>query len=727
MVLQMTTLTATYSPDDNKLRLYASARLDQVTYGRVKNAGFKWAPTQGLFVAPMWTPDREDLLIALAGEVGDEDTSLVDRAEERAERFEDYSERRAADAQDAHKVVRQIADGIPFGQPILVGHHSERRARKDAERIENGMRKAIRLWDTAKYWEQRAAGAVRAAKYKERPDVRARRMKGLEADKRKQERYVTEAETFLKMWRKDGLTLERAKYIANFDHVSDCFPLDQYPRDKPASQYEGSMSLWSALDGDVITAEQARDIAIPVHERTIEGAARWIAHYDNRLAYEKAMFGEAGGTAADRTTPEKGGACRCWASRAEWTWIVRVNKTSVTVYDRHTYGTDNFTRTIPFDKLTAVMPAAEVDALRQAGRLKESSDKTGFYVIEPTPTDEGADQVAPAPAEKSADTPAAVAEPKASSLPPLCNYPGDGFREMTAAEWKRTPPDCKAVRLAGADGTHGEYRYRTAFLPGGSFKVVQVYITDSKRVDQPAAPEIVEAPAEEPAEEIIQVTAPAAEEFATMPAGGALPPAPAMQLEMFGGPVTAVAQQPGDVFDAMREQLRQGIKVVAVPQLFATAPQLADRMVGLAKIEPGHRVCEPSAGTGNIVWAIVRFHSIEEIDLTAVEIHQGLADKLATAFPDITTRCGDFLTCQDLGQFDRIIMNPPFINGADIAHIRHAMAMLKPGGRLVAICANGTRQRATLQPFAAIWEDLPAGTFKDQGTNVNAALVVIEA
>jgi len=38
-------------------------------------------------------------------------------------------------------------------------------------------------------------------------------------------------------------------------------------------------------------------------------------------------------------------------------------------------------------------------------------------------------------------------------------------------------------------------------------------------------------------------------------------------------------------------------------------------------------------------------------------------------------------------------MNPPFENGADIKHIQHAMKMLKPGGRLVAICANGPRQQ----------------------------------
>jgi len=94
--------SATYSPEDNKLRLYPDARLDAETYAAVKAAGFAWAPKQELFVAPMWTPAREDLLITLAGEIGDEDTSLVARAEDRAERFEDYSDARRTDAARLH-------------------------------------------------------------------------------------------------------------------------------------------------------------------------------------------------------------------------------------------------------------------------------------------------------------------------------------------------------------------------------------------------------------------------------------------------------------------------------------------------------------------------------------------------------------------------------------------------------------------------------------------------
>ena len=154
----MTTFTATYSPDDNKLRLTASARLDAATYERVKAAGFAWAPKQEQFIAPMWTPGRADLCIELAGSIDDDDGSLMQRAEDRAERFEGYEDNRRSDANNAHEAVCRIADGIPLGQPILVGHHSERRARKDAERIENGMRAAVRLFGS--FTVARAAAGI---------------------------------------------------------------------------------------------------------------------------------------------------------------------------------------------------------------------------------------------------------------------------------------------------------------------------------------------------------------------------------------------------------------------------------------------------------------------------------------------------------------------------------------------------------------------------------------
>jgi hypothetical protein len=43
----------------------------------------------------------------------------------------------------------------------------------------------------------------------------------------------------------------------------------------------------------------------------------------------------------------------------------------------------------------------------------------------------------------------------------------------------------------------------------------------------------------------------------------------------------------------------------------------------------------------------------------------------------------------------------------------------------VAVEANGPRQRERLLPIAAAWIDLPAGTFREQGTSVNVAIVVV--
>ncbi|HEY2785485.1 MAG TPA: hypothetical protein VGJ05_10970 [Fimbriiglobus sp.] len=110
--------------------------------------------------------------------------------------------------------------------------------------------------------------------------------------------------------------------------------------------------------------------------------------------------------------------------------------------------------------------------------------------------------------------------------------------------------------------------------------------------------------------------------------------------------------------------------------------------------------------------------------MTAVEVHPRLAEGLAGSGEKV--QCADFLALNgELGQFDRIVMNLPFADGADVRHVDHARTKLKPGGRLVSVVANGPRQRAGLWPIASAWIDLPAGSFKEQGTGVNAAIVVI--
>lgn len=262
-------MKATYSPEDNKLRLYPDARLDKEEYEKVREAGFRWAGRQKLFVAPMWTPSRYDFLLDMCGSVEDEDTTLEERAIERNEAFEGYQENRAQDAENAHAAVSAISDNIPLGQPILVGHHSEKRARKDAEKIENGMRKAVKMWETSEYWKYRAAGVLRHAERKERPDVRARRIKKLKAEKRKYEKYIKESETRISLWSDERLTLVLAKRIAGFE-------------------------TYNQLDKEEITLEQAVKQSVENHEKTIIFYSRWVEHTGFRIEYETALLDEQG-------------------------------------------------------------------------------------------------------------------------------------------------------------------------------------------------------------------------------------------------------------------------------------------------------------------------------------------------------------------------------------------------------------------------------------------------
>lgn len=173
-----------------------------------------------------------------------------------------------------------------------------------------------------------------------------------------------------------------------------------------------------------------------------------------------------------------------------------------------------------------------------------------------------------------------------------------------------------------------------------------------------------------------------------------------------------------------RSLKRQKIEFVAAPYLYPTPPDVARYVVELADIGARMSVLEPSAGTGALIQELKLYGR-----LTVVEIVRELADRIQNQFPVANVYCNDFLleSRATLGTFDRIIMNPPFDHGLDIRHILHAIDLLNPDGRLVAICADGQRQRAEFAPIADLYEQLPPNTFAAAGTRVNTAIVVIEA
>lgn len=84
-----------------------------------------------------------------------------ERLEAKIEKREEWAAKAAARSQAAFSAVSRIADNIPMGQPILVGHHSERRARRDQDRIHSGMSKGVAEGKLADHHESKAAALAR--------------------------------------------------------------------------------------------------------------------------------------------------------------------------------------------------------------------------------------------------------------------------------------------------------------------------------------------------------------------------------------------------------------------------------------------------------------------------------------------------------------------------------------------------------------------------------------
>lgn len=163
-------------------------------------------------------------------------------------------------------------------------------------------------------------------------------------------------------------------------------------------------------------------------------------------------------------------------------------------------------------------------------------------------------------------------------------------------------------------------------------------------------------------------------------------------------------------------------------QFFETPPEVARQLVELAGIKRGNSVLEPSAGKGAIAEAI-RDAGFEPsvCELWATN-REALKRRGFLIIED------DFLSLTVSG-WDRIVANPPFSLGQDVAHVTHMWELLAPGGRLVSVMLPSwrTRQSKRHAAFRALcvaaggkWIELPAESFKASGTNVCTGIIVLE-
>jgi len=81
------------------------------------------------------------------------------KKEAKIERYKELSEKNQTLADSMLKQASTMQSVIPMGQPILVGHHSERADRNYRNKIENKVRKAFETGDKADYYAEKARRA----------------------------------------------------------------------------------------------------------------------------------------------------------------------------------------------------------------------------------------------------------------------------------------------------------------------------------------------------------------------------------------------------------------------------------------------------------------------------------------------------------------------------------------------------------------------------------------
>lgn len=116
------------------------------------------------------------------------------RLEAKLEKRQEWAESRDRKADAAHGKFRQIADMIPMGQPILVGHHSEGRHRADIKRMDSAIRESVESSQMADLHRSKAAGLERQLESsifsddEDAPERIAARIAELEAEREQMKR-----------------------------------------------------------------------------------------------------------------------------------------------------------------------------------------------------------------------------------------------------------------------------------------------------------------------------------------------------------------------------------------------------------------------------------------------------------------------------------------------------------------------------------------------------------
>ena len=183
-------------------------------------------------------------------------------------------------------------------------------------------------------------------------------------------------------------------------------------------------------------------------------------------------------------------------------------------------------------------------------------------------------------------------------------------------------------------------------------------------------------------------------------------------------------------------------------QVFETPPELAAIICELGGVSQffrtrnsysAVRILEPSAGSGNLIRAVMNVTNRAARRFTVYEIRNEPAEQLRQLLEGEAYNFdrADFLQVKPV-QFDLVIMNPPFANGQEIEHVAHAMKFVSSpfdGQSMLlsvmssAVLSNQQNKyktfRSELKYYNHEFIELPRNSFKSSDTMVNTVLLKV--
>ena len=79
-----------------------------------------------------------------------------EKKERRIERYKNLSIKNKKIAEEKSNQFHELVQSVPFGQPILIGHHSEGASRRRSRRIHDTLGQSVKAHEKAEYYEEKA-------------------------------------------------------------------------------------------------------------------------------------------------------------------------------------------------------------------------------------------------------------------------------------------------------------------------------------------------------------------------------------------------------------------------------------------------------------------------------------------------------------------------------------------------------------------------------------------